>query len=188
MNLSTSVVSDSRDTHLKVHEQQERYNSSTPVCSHSDSVMELLPTRPLCVPALPGCIHNENRSHTTPVCLPEELDAEDASLRNTLPACNYQHHNGVSLNSPQWSSGLSDLENKQEGDYDVLPLRNKTCQINPSTEMDEGVYDIPLSYRRTSDHQDPTESIYDVPSSLLRHNSDHTIVAEEHLEEVYWCI
>lgn len=31
---------------------------------------------------------------------------------------------GDSLISPQWSSGMSNAEGRQEGDYDILPLRN----------------------------------------------------------------
>ncbi|XP_067472235.1 uncharacterized protein [Thunnus thynnus] len=187
MHLSTSAVSDSRGTQLRVCEQRERRNSSTPIYSESDSVTEFPPARPLSAPAPPGYIHHENSSLTSPICPTEEPDTEDAPFQNTLPACNYQHHDGDSLNQSEselnlWSSELSDTEDKQ-GDYDVLPLRNKTCtiDIDPSTETNEGVYDFPLSYKRASDNQDATDSIYDVPSSLLRQMSDDT--EEEQPEE-----
>ncbi|XP_039680748.1 uncharacterized protein LOC120574484 isoform X2 [Perca fluviatilis] len=180
MNLSTSGVSDSRSTQHEVCEQRERLNSSAPISSHSERVMELLPARPLSAPAPTGHVHHKIRSIATPICLSEEPECEEAMQQNTLPACD-------SLNSPQWSSGLSNAEGRQEGDYDILPLRNTVCEINASTETDEGVYDFPLSYRRSAEHPNPTESIYDVPSSLLRRMPDHTL--EEQLEdEVYWRI
>ncbi|XP_078125492.1 uncharacterized protein LOC144529977 isoform X3 [Sander vitreus] len=182
MNLSTSVVSDSRSTQHEVCEQREGLNSSAPISSHSDCVMELLPARPLSAPALTGHVHHKIRSIASPISLSEEPEGEEAMQQNTLPACD-------SLISPQWSSGLSNAEGRQEGDYDILPLRNTVCEINASTETDEGVYDFPLSYRRSAEHlsENPTESIYDVPSSLLRRMPDHTL--EEQLEDkVYWRI
>ncbi|XP_068575212.1 uncharacterized protein [Cebidichthys violaceus] len=180
MHLSTSVLSDSRSTHLEVWEQRERLTNSTPISSHS--VMELLPARPLSAPS--GHIQHEIRSITSPIRLSEEPDREETPYQNTPPNCSYQHHNGDGLNSSQWTSGLS---NEEEGDYDILPLRNKVHESNASTEMDEGVYDFPLSYRRAAEHPNPTESIYDVPSSLLRNFPDRTL--EEQLEHgVYWRI
>ncbi|XP_045888730.1 uncharacterized protein LOC123958966 [Micropterus dolomieu] len=183
MHLSSSGVS---DTHHEVCEQRERINSSAPICSYSDSVMELLPARPLSAPAPTGHIHHEIRSITPPSCLSEELNSEGATFQMTLPVCNYQHYNGDSLNSAQWSSGLSNAEGNQ-GDYDVLPLRKNICESNTAPEMDEGVYDFPLSYRRASDALDPTESIYDVPSSLLRNLSDE--MSDDQQEDgLYWRI
>ncbi|TDH02817.1 hypothetical protein EPR50_G00156540 [Perca flavescens] len=181
MNLSTSGVSDSRSTQHEVCEQRERLNSSAPISSHSERVMELLPARPLSAPT--GHVHHKIKSIASPICLSEEPECEEAMQQNTLPACSYQHYNSDSLNSPQWSSGLSNAE----GDYDILPRRTTVCEISASTETDEGVYDFPLSYRRSAEHANPTESIYDVPSSLLRRMPDHTL--EEQLEdEVYWRI
>lgn len=182
MHLSSSGVT---DTHHEVCEQRERINSSAPICSNSDSVMELLPARPLSAPAPTGHIHHEVRSVTPPSCLSEELNSEGATFQMTLPVCNYQHYNGDSLNSAQWSSGLSNEGN--QGDYDVLPLRKNICESNTAPEMDEGVYDFPLSYRRASDALDPTESIYDVPSSLLRNLSDE--MSDDQQEDgLYWRI
>ncbi|XP_075942253.1 uncharacterized protein LOC142944926 [Anarhichas minor] len=177
MHLSTSVLSDSRSTHLEVCEQRERLCSSTPISSHS-VMMESLCARPLSAPS--GHIQHEIRSIVSPI-------REETLYQNTLPDCSYQHHNVDGLNSPQWSSGLSNAEGRQEGDYDILPLRNKVCEINASTEMYEGVYDFPLSYRRADEHPNPTDSIYDVPSALLRNMPDHTL--EEQPEDgAYWRI
>ncbi|XP_073351024.1 uncharacterized protein [Pagrus major] len=181
MHLSTTGVS--RSTHLEVGEQLERTNSSIPIRSHSDSVMESLPARPLSAPT--GRIHHEIRSIASPIYLPEEI-----TNQNTLPPCNFQHHNGESFNSLQSSSRLSNAEG-QEGDYDILPKRKKICERSTSTEMAEGVYDIPLSCRRAPENPDPTENIYDVPSSLLRKLSDHTSAfsSEEQPEDgLYWMI
>ncbi|XP_056258314.1 interactor protein for cytohesin exchange factors 1 isoform X2 [Seriola aureovittata] len=176
MHLSTSQVS-SRGRHLEECEQRDRLNSSTPICSHSDSVMESLPARPLSAPAPSVQIHCET-TH-----LFQELNSEEETYQNTPSACNSQHQSVDGLNNPQWSGGLSNAENR-EGDYDVLPVRKKKCEINVLTEMDEGVYDFPLSYRRSVEQQDPAESIYDVPSNLLRNMPDHTI-EEQHEEELY---
>nr|XP_020472057.1 uncharacterized protein LOC109969483 isoform X2 [Monopterus albus] len=178
MHLSAFGVSDSRSTDLKVCEQQqERFDSTMPVYSHSDSVLELLPARPFSAPPPLGHIQHESSSIAFPVCLHQGPSSEEPIYQNTLPACD-------SLNNPQWYSGLSSAEDRQEGDYDVLPLRNKRCEISVSTEMDEEeeVYDVPLSYRGADEHHDPTESIYDVPSSL-RMMPDHTTVADEQQEE-----
>ncbi|XP_050929886.1 uncharacterized protein LOC108880389 isoform X2 [Lates calcarifer] len=189
MNLSTSRISESSSTRIKEREterERDRFHSGAPICSHSDSVMESLPARPLSAPAPPVHSHCEAESATPPVSQSEELSSEEPTYENTLLACNYQQQIGDSLNDHQWSSGLSNAEDTQEGHYDVLPLRNKICEI-VSAEVDEGVYDVPLSYRRSAEHQDLTESIYDVPSSLLRETSHHTI--EEQPEEgVYWRI
>ncbi|XP_044036948.1 uncharacterized protein LOC122868747 [Siniperca chuatsi] len=125
-------------------------------------------------------MQHEIRSIAPPICLSEELNSKGTTYQNTPPPCNYQHHSGDSLNSPQWSSRLSNAKGSGEGDYDILPLRKKICESNASTEMDEDVYDFPVSYRRVSQPPDPTESIYDVPSSLLRKISDHT---EEQMED-----
>ncbi|XP_034396012.1 uncharacterized protein LOC117735478 isoform X2 [Cyclopterus lumpus] len=181
MNLSTSGVTYSRSTHLEVCEQRERLNSSTPVSSHS--VMESLLAQALSAPS--GHIQHETRSISSLIRLSEESNHEETASGNTPPDRSYQHHNGHSVDNPQRSSGLNHAEDVQEGDYDILPLRNKVCEINTSTEMDEGEYDFPLSYRRAAEHPKPTESIYDVPSS--RSMPDHTL--EEQPEDgVYWRI
>ncbi|XP_054463184.1 uncharacterized protein LOC129098221 [Anoplopoma fimbria] len=170
MHLSTSVVSDSRSTHVDVCEQRERVNSSAPIFSHS--VMESLPARPL---SAPSHIQHEIRS----IAPSEEPDREETLYQNTLPDCSYQHHNGS-----QWTSGWS---NAVEGDYDILPLRNKVCEVNASTDMDEDVYDFPVSYRRAAEQPNPTESIYDVPSALLRRMPDRP--SEDQPEDGdYWRI
>ncbi|XP_036944072.1 uncharacterized protein LOC119013542 [Acanthopagrus latus] len=183
MHLSTTGVSRS-STHLEEGEQLERTNSITPIRSHSESVMESLPARPLSAPA--GHIHHVIRSIASPLPHPPE----EITDQNTLPACNFQHHNGDSLSSLQCSSRMSNAEG-QEGDYDILPKRKKICESGTSTEMAEGVYDIPLSCRRASENPDPAENVYDVPSSLLRKLPDHTSAfsSEEQTEDgLYWMI
>ncbi|XP_026201204.1 uncharacterized protein LOC113152267 isoform X2 [Anabas testudineus] len=166
MHLSNSVVLDSRNTYLAECDQRER-NSSNPICS--DNVMEMLPARPLSAPAPPNHIEQESWSIASSISTYQDLSSEEEpTYQNTMPHCGYQNQSD-SLSNPQWSSGLSNTESRQEGDYDVLPLRNKMCEINTSAETEEGVYDYPLSYRMT-EHQvsDQPESIYDVPSSLRR--------------------
>ncbi|XP_033501498.1 uncharacterized protein LOC117268871 isoform X1 [Epinephelus lanceolatus] len=310
MNLSFSVVSDTRGTQLDVCEQRDRLNSSAPLCSHSESVMQLLPARPLSAPAPTGHIHPEISSIA---CLSEALNREEASEvhQSTLPSSSYQHHSGDSLNSSQWSIGLNNAEDRQEGlydflpprnsasinssqwssglnnaegrpeedydilpprnsaslnssqwsswlnnaegrpeedydilpprnsaslnssqwsswlnnaegrpeedydilpprnsaslngsqwssgfnnaedrpeeDYDILPPRNKVCEISASAEMNEGVYDSPILYRSSAEHPNPTESVYDVPSSLLRRTPDHSLV-DQPANAAYWRI
>ncbi|XP_053194849.1 uncharacterized protein LOC128379249 [Scomber japonicus] len=182
MQLSTSAVSEHKSKHLQVCEQQERH-SSRPVSSDVDSIMESLPVRPLSAPPPTNYIHHE--SPTILVNPSEEL--YDVPSQNPRPACNYQQHNSDNLNSDQWSSAVNNMGAK-EGDYDVLPIRNKMCTINSSPQMGEGVYDVPVSWR-ASNHQNPTENVYDVPSSILRQTPDHTQVAEEQPEEgAYWTI
>lgn len=73
---------------LEEGEQLERTNSITPIRSHSESVMESLPARPLSAPA--GHIHHVIRSIASPLPHPPE----EITDQNTLPACNFQHHNG----------------------------------------------------------------------------------------------
>nr|XP_020512159.1 uncharacterized protein LOC110001075 isoform X2 [Labrus bergylta] len=175
MHLSTSGVSDSRGM---------RTNSIVPVCSQTDSV-KYLPPRPLSAPS--GHIHHEIRSIASPVCRPEELDIEEEPLyQNPESASNYQDQTGA----VQWGSNeLSNAEETQEGDYDVLPVRKQMCEFKEETETDEGVYDVPLSNRRMDEPPDPTESIYDVPSSLLRKTSDSDNSSEEQQADgVYWRI
>ncbi|XP_041813797.1 uncharacterized protein LOC121621404 isoform X3 [Chelmon rostratus] len=296
MHLSASGIFEPRSTHFEVHEQLERINSSAPTCSHSNSVMELGPYRPLSAPtghiqdetriiaspvyqteelnseetmyqttlpvytcwhhksdSLSSCqwssglsnaegqegdydvlpvrqsqIQDETRIIASPVYQTEELNSEETMYQTTLPVYTCWHHKSDSLSSCQWSSGLSNAEGQegdydvlpvrqsqiqdetriiaspvyqteelnsdslsscqwssglsnaegQEGDYDVLPVGQKICEINASTEMDEDMYDVPLSYRRAPEHPDRTDSIYDVPCSLLRTMSDHTEAQE----------
>ncbi|XP_026180084.1 uncharacterized protein LOC113140476 [Mastacembelus armatus] len=173
MHLSTSRVPESASTDLEVCELQKRMSSCASMCAHSDIVAELLPARPLSAPAPTGHIHHETSNTDSVICLFQELNSEEATYQNTLPTCDYPHHSGGSHNSLQWSGGLSNSEDSHEGDYDVLPVRKKLCEMNISTEMDEHVYDVPLSYRRAEEDPDPTENIYDVPSSLLK-RMDHT--------------
>ncbi|KAL3053877.1 hypothetical protein OYC64_006247 [Pagothenia borchgrevinki] len=181
MHLSTSGLSDSRSPNLEVCEQRERLNTSAPIYSNIDSVMESLPARPFSAPPPTGHIHHDIWSIAPPICPLEELNHEEAMQQNTPPACGYQQHN---VTSSVWPSGVSHTEGRQEGDYDILPLGNRPC----GNAMEEGVYDFPMSYRRAAEHPNPAESIYDVPSSLLR-RPDHTLVAEVQPEDGdYWRI
>ncbi|XP_063760874.1 uncharacterized protein LOC134878635 isoform X2 [Eleginops maclovinus] len=174
MNLSTSGISDFRSTNLELCEQRERLNSSAAIASHS--VMESLPARPLSAPAPTNRIHHDIWSTASPNCPSEELNPEEATQQNTSPACGYQQHNVTSSVCP------SRVSNTQEGDYDILPLRNRAC----GNQMEEGVYDFPISYRRAAEHPNPPESIYDVPSSILR-KPDH--ISECQPEDAdYWRI
>ncbi|KAK1877552.1 Phosphoribosylformylglycinamidine synthase subunit PurL [Dissostichus eleginoides] len=144
--------------------------------------MESLPARPSSAPPPTGHIHRDIWSIASPICASEELNHEEATQQNTPPACGYQQHN---VTSSLWPSGVSHTEGRQEGDYDILPLRNRPC----GNAMEEGVYDLPMSYRRAAEHPNPAESIYDVPSSLLRRRPDHTLVAEVQPEDGdYWRI
>ncbi|KAJ8404222.1 hypothetical protein AAFF_G00339950 [Aldrovandia affinis] len=85
----------------------------------------------------------------------------------------------ASFDSGLWRSSLG-LEEEEEGDeegyYDTLPARTSQCL--PLEEED--IYDVPLCNRRATDDElagygEMTESIYDVPSSLLRRISEQSI-------------
>ncbi|XP_008284764.1 uncharacterized protein LOC103360689 isoform X2 [Stegastes partitus] len=140
---------------LPQREQQPDRVDSITSVHCSDSVVELPP---------PGPQPSEDTSIQPPMDQPEEPS-----------------------NGPQWCSVLDTAEDRQEGDYDVLPIRNKTCEPSLAPEMEDNVYDFPQSYRNSAQHQDSelTESIYDVPSSLLRDTPDDT--TDEQLEkETNW--
>ncbi|KAI3359924.1 hypothetical protein L3Q82_014276, partial [Scortum barcoo] len=135
MHLSTSTVS--KSTHLEVHEQRERVNSSVAICSHSDRVAELLPVRPLSAPAPTGHIHHHEHSIVASLVDPPEGP--------------HDRFSGDSLDSPEVPSCSSNAEERQEGDYDVLPPRKKVCEISAPPDMDDAVYDIPALCRRVSE-------------------------------------
>ncbi|XP_030591504.1 uncharacterized protein LOC115784432 [Archocentrus centrarchus] len=194
MHLFLSETSVSTDAQLDVCEQRDRLHSITPICSQRESVMEELPVRPLSAPAPSDYIYAQPHRLTRPTketcqpeytCPPKEQDNEEEIYQNTLQA--YQNYNDDDPNDPQWSSRMSNTEAEQEGDYDVLPVRKRSCELNLSAEVEEDVYDVPVSCRRSSEPEDPRESVYDVPSSLLRNISDHTI-DEQPEEGTYWNI
>ncbi|KAK2833562.1 hypothetical protein Q5P01_017451 [Channa striata] len=174
MHLSTSAVSSFKTTNADTCEQQERIKSSTAICSHRESVREVLPARPLSAPD--PSTHQVSWSSTSPISLSQDLNSEEEpTYQNIMLHCENQQHSDNSLNNPHpQSSELSNADSRQEGDYDILPIRNKICA---SAETEEGVYDFPLSYRIAHEHPDSdvTENIYDVPSLLLRRVSDDTI-------------
>ncbi|XP_029365288.1 uncharacterized protein LOC115048127 isoform X2 [Echeneis naucrates] len=118
MHLSTSVVSEALGTRPEESQLRDRINSITPICSRTESVMDTLPPRPLSAPDPPVLVRCETRSRASPVDTSE--DEEEAIYLNTSFAFNYQYKNVDSLKNPQWSSELSDAEDR-EADYDVLP-------------------------------------------------------------------
>ncbi|XP_069380552.1 uncharacterized protein [Paralichthys olivaceus] len=176
MHLSACWISDVSDTQLEEWEQRDGLNRTVS-----------LPARPFSAPTPSVHIPCETRSVPPPVCPPEEANSEEAVYGNMPWACKYQQLSGDGLNDPQWSGGLSSSQDRREEDYDVLPLRNKRCEISISTQMEEVVYDTPLSYRRSAGNQDTEESIYDTPRSLLREHPAHT-TDTEHEDGVYWRI
>ncbi|XP_075994873.1 uncharacterized protein LOC142989285 isoform X3 [Genypterus blacodes] len=116
----------------------------------------------------------------------EQRDA-DGSVASSVPSSEEpiyqnptdftQQDNGQRLNC---APGLSGQTTKDNGDYDFLPLRNAEKARSLSEKEcveDECLYDFPASNRIAVYHQasEQTEGIYDVPSSLLRKMSDHTL-------------
>ncbi|KAL6102812.1 uncharacterized protein ACO6RY_02344 [Pungitius sinensis] len=164
MHLSTSSLSGSSSTHL---DGRERPSSS----SSCGLVMGSLPARPLSAP--PARL----RRLQVPVCPSEGPSREEGPYRCPLP---HQHPGGDSLSA----------EDRQEGDYDILPLRKKVCEVKAPTQMEEAVYDFPLSIRRADEHPEPTESIYDVPSTLLKYRPSGTSEEQQQQRDdgAYWRI
>lgn len=77
---------------LKVCDQRNR-NSSASICS--ESVMEMLPARPLSAPAPSDHAQQESWSIASTISMSEELNIEEEpTYQNTLPHCNNQHHSG----------------------------------------------------------------------------------------------
>ncbi|XP_040046404.2 uncharacterized protein LOC120827520 isoform X2 [Gasterosteus aculeatus] len=150
MNLSTSSLADSSSRHLDAREQRGRPSSSSCARAGPDSAMGSIPARPFSAP--PARL----RHLQVPAGPSEGPYREESPDRSPLP---HQHPGGDSLCA----------DDGQEGGYDVLPLRKKVCEVK-APEMDDDVYDFPLAFRRPDGRpvSEPTESIYDVPSSLLR--------------------
>ncbi|XP_029946090.1 uncharacterized protein LOC115387506 [Salarias fasciatus] len=187
LNIDTPVSSDQQqdrlniDTPVSSDQQQDRLSSGTPVSCDTDSVGDLLPARPISAPASSNHINPEVWSTTSPVCQPEEADCIFGIYQPT--ACTHQNPSDDDLNDTRWSGGLENTADTQ-GDYDVLPLRNKICVLETSAEAEEPIYDSPLSYRNFPAYQEESmENIYDMPSSLLRklsvHNTDEKLKEEE---------
>ncbi|KAM9843975.1 uncharacterized protein ACBR49_013103 [Aulostomus maculatus] len=132
MHLSTSVVCDQSCSHHRVCEQRDLFNSSPPACSHSVSLSELTAAGPRSADLPPGHIHCNNLSTSSFRCLTEELNVKEATYQNTLATSHYQQHNGYSLNNPPAELNCAAEEGEQEGDYDVLPLRNGTISKEPA--------------------------------------------------------
>lgn len=178
MHLSGSGMLDSGDTHPDECEQQENLDNSKPVGSDTDDVME--PSQPL-----PAHTHShqtcpEASGTASLICPPEET---------TYPTLLLPFNDQILSDEPncdaRWSGGMSGAEETQEGVYDILPRRSFTQEYNdPPTEALEDVYDFPISYRTSIGQQDPTDSIYDTPSCLLRKTCDLT-TGEELEEGIY---
>ncbi|XP_061567878.1 uncharacterized protein LOC133422028 isoform X2 [Cololabis saira] len=172
MQLSTSGAWDCSFPELQACEQRDRPNSSTAVCSDSSSVLEFPSARPISAPPPSNHIHPEANSITSPFCPSEDQD--------------WATYQNISLPSNDQSRHDQTFSDQQDGDYDVLPCRKDSCGPPPSIELDEDIYDCPRSYR-SSEHGDPTDGIYDVPSCLLRTVDDDTI-DEQSEEGIYWRI
>ncbi|XP_055366874.1 uncharacterized protein LOC114860419 isoform X2 [Betta splendens] len=174
MLLSTSVV-----PRPDACEPRDR-NSSVPARALGDSAMETLPARPLSAPAPLDRIREESWASAY-----AELSAGEEPTRRNTPL---HQANSDRVHALPWFGELSSTECSQDGDYDVLPRRKHTDEAD-ATEADEVVYDYPLSYRMNIRHQEETESIYDVPRSLLRlHVPAGSAAAEEDepQEGIYW--
>ncbi|KAG7459535.1 hypothetical protein MATL_G00211610 [Megalops atlanticus] len=70
-------------------------------------------------------------------------------------------------------------ELQEEGHYDVLPPRSSRCLIS---QEEEDIYDVPLCNMRATEDWQPgyrelTESIYDVPKSLLEKMAEQSLGA-----------
>lgn len=90
-------------------------------------------------------------------------------------------------NETQHNQIQEQSQRPEENLYDVLPPARK------SLAFIENIYDSPVSYRKASGQQqscrEVTESIYDVPTSLLRKMSEHTLesqTGDDQLETVSW--
>ncbi|CAN9505915.1 unnamed protein product [Ophioblennius macclurei] len=193
MHLSTSGVVDYRATHRQVDEQQANLNSNTrvssdqqedePIYSDADSVLVLLPGRRFSAPVTSNPVDPEAWGKTSPVCQP------DVGIYQTV---DFPHQNPSEDDlTTQWSSGVNNNNiGNTQGDYDVLPLRKQICVLKTSAEDVEPIYDSPLSHKTSLACQEPADNIYDMPCSLLRKRSFHTIddklEEEEDEKESFW--
>ncbi|XP_062307627.1 uncharacterized protein LOC134012033 [Osmerus eperlanus] len=134
----------------------------------------------------------------------EGLSNEEAIYQNTVSSHisfsdERDHH--CRLDLPRGS--CEQTTEVVEGVYDVLPARNSSYQINqsrPDMTQRESLYDVPLNNRRASERRayraEVTESVYDVPNSLLRKRSEYTSEphsgkepqAVGHLEDMMACL
>ncbi|KAK6312263.1 hypothetical protein J4Q44_G00179270 [Coregonus suidteri] len=190
-----------RQQDVRSDDLRVRGHSSTYSSSECDSMTEPLGVhRPLSAPLTPftpdqdldqgdrstHCLSapltpDQNLGHraTLSLSLTDELSSEEAICQNTVSHCGEEDKNSVHRLSGRCEE---EEHNEEEGHYDILPApRNSEYHINQSDEDltdGEDLYDFPLSNRRASDCQnysEMTESIYDVPSSLMRKMSEHTL-------------
>ncbi|XP_070999490.1 uncharacterized protein [Oncorhynchus clarkii lewisi] len=131
---------------------------------------------------------DQNLGHraTLFLSLTDEPSNEEAIYQNTISHYGEEDEDSVHRFRRRCEEERDEEEEEEckeeEDQYDILPApRNSEYHINQSDEDltdGEDLYDFPLSNRRASDRQDyseMTESIYDVPSSLMRKMSEHTL-------------
>nr|XP_015801256.2 uncharacterized protein LOC107376598 [Nothobranchius furzeri] len=168
MQMSSSGIYDPGITEFDLYDR-ERLNS--------DSVMEVVPLRPMSTFSTSEHIYAETGGISLPSCVHEEEDSNEDLYQNVKQPLDRR------VNAPQPSGHLRCEENKPEELYDVLPSRTSRCEA-PEAEMDEVVYDFPASYKDPTEQQ---ENIYDVPSCVLRRSCDLT-EDDQMEEETYWMI
>ncbi|XP_045572029.1 uncharacterized protein [Salmo salar] len=123
---------------------------------------------------------------TLSLSLSDELSSEEAICQSTISHYGEEDEDSVHRFRRRCEEERDEEEEEEckeeEDQYDILPApRNSEYHINQSDEDltdGEDLYDFPLSNSRASDRQDyseMTESIYDVPSSLMRKMSEHTL-------------
>ncbi|XP_019906220.2 uncharacterized protein LOC105013135 isoform X1 [Esox lucius] len=106
----------------------------------------------------------------------DERDEEESHY-DILPARNSEHQTKQSEENLIQQEGIYDfpLSNRRATDRRT---EHQTDQSDEDLTHGVGIYDVPMSNRRASDQQEcreTTESIYDVPRSLLKKMSDHTL-------------
>ncbi|XP_027898509.1 uncharacterized protein LOC114160228 isoform X1 [Xiphophorus couchianus] len=188
MQLSSSGLSDSRDPDLEMFDQRGSLSSNMSISLCSDSVREVLPTRPFSTSS--EHIYSETEGLSSSICPPEDEDSDDATYQNLRRPLT----SNKPTEDPDQSTEMSYEEQRQDGLYDVLPARKSTCEA-PPTQTHDAVYDIPLSYKTSSDQDgvydvpvsERKDAVYDVPAHLLRKKSDHTEDKQPE-EGTYWRI
>ncbi|XP_043957045.1 uncharacterized protein LOC122822443 [Gambusia affinis] len=203
MHLSSSGLLDSRDPDLEMFDQRGSLSSNMSISLCSDSVREVLPARRLSSSS--EHIYSETEGLTSSICPPaqEDEDSDDATYQNLRRPLT----SNKPTEDPDQSTEMRYEEQRQDALYDVLPGRKSTCEA-PSTQTHDAVYDFPLSYKTSSDHQDGVydvpvsnhkgrvynvpvseckDAVYDVPAHLLRKKSDHA-EDEQPEEGTYWRI
>ncbi|PWA19211.1 hypothetical protein CCH79_00014581 [Gambusia affinis] len=163
MHLSSSGLLDSRDPDLEMFDQRGSLSSNMSISLCSDSVREVLPARRLSSSS--EHIYSETEGLTSSICPPaqEDEDSDDATYQNLRRPLT----SNKPTEDPDQSTEMRYEEQRQDALYDVLPGRKSTCEA-PSTQTHDAVYDFPLSYKTSSDHQgDLTQQL---PCNQLLHS------------------